>query len=197
MTDPEHKYTDAHVRANRELYEELAQTYLQHYSGEFDLLLSYQQRVELDGELTVPMIRATLNCMRFDAQVVNMPKPPTKTFDADVVDIKKPHRHLTVIKKPRYRYIKLHTTWNKTYCASLWSSACRVHRVHPDSHFEWDTTEKKFVCKLWWTCKSSWDHARFPFELLDNADAARLAALSGWAFCRKCATLTTDEEGKK
>ncbi len=115
MTEPEHKYTDAHVRANRELYEELALTYLTHYAGEFDLLLSYRHRVELGVELTVPMIRATLNCMRFDAQVVNLPVPST-VFDANVIDIttraprRRPPRE---VHKPRY--IKLRTTWRKMY----------------------------------------------------------------------------------
>jgi hypothetical protein len=207
-----YKYTDAHVRADRELYDTLAVEYLQHYAGDFDLLLSYRRRIELGVELTVPMIRATLNCMRFDAQVVGLPTPSARVFDArdvaPVIDIKtrsvKKTTHgglagglagalgeVCVAAKPRY--VKLRTHWNKTYVVSSWSTASRVHRVAPSSHFEWDTRDQTFHCRLWWACKPSWNWSRTPFELLSAGEASALvSSLPSWQYCRKCVEVMCD-----
>src|SRR5262245_30074695 len=118
MTEPgARRYTDAHVRADWQRYVELTSEYLRHYEGEFELLVSYKLRLEAGVRLSVPMIRATLNCMRFDASVVSMPEPQVL---ADVVDLTtRRARRLTFASDApapaRPRRIPLATMWRKAF----------------------------------------------------------------------------------
>jgi hypothetical protein len=75
MAAPELKYTDRDVRSDPSLME-LAVAYVLNYNGEFEPLVEAKDLFEEDGELTVPIARKVLNCMRHDATVaMNLPKP--------------------------------------------------------------------------------------------------------------------------
>lgn len=192
-----YKYTDRQVREDFHLYEQLAAEYVTNYTGEFDLLLSYQLRIQAGLLLTVPMIRATLNCMRFDAQVTGLPEPKYEVNNVTQVDFAAKRRKPPVkwwMKEenpyvpPKPLYIELKTTWNKTYGISTWASAMRVHRVNPNSYFEYDTQTKEFNCKLWWRCKpGAYSMGKVPIELLNEVEAAAVVmSWPGWQLCRTC-----------
>ena len=187
-----YRYTDQHIRRQRELYEELALQYLRNYVGDFDLLLSYKRRVEVGAPLTVPMIRATLNCMRFDATVEGLPDPAT--LPDNVIDFSQRRRELPLPAEVAHRavrrrplFIKLRTTVRMPFGISSWPTACRIHRVAPDSHIEYRTDTGEYECKLHWNCKTYWNMGRVDLELLTLDDAYDIVARwQGSAFCKTC-----------
>lgn len=202
MSDHPYRYTDAHVRANPSLYEELTTQYLEHYTGDFELLLSYRQRLELGEPLTVPMIRAVLNCMRYDAKV-SLPEPPqlSNVIEFKLRDDRRRQRHgdrfinLNRREPPapptRPRFIDLPTRWHVTHGISSWVTASRVHIIHPNSHFRYDTQEQQFECRLSWLCTPTWSMPRVPIELLTVNDVgALLDAWPGWKRCASCERLS-------
>lgn len=71
---PEMKYTDRDVRENEELFERAIE-YVQEYTGEFEYLIDMKMRVASGVDLTTPMIRGILNCMRHDPRVLDLPVP--------------------------------------------------------------------------------------------------------------------------
>lgn len=204
--DSPRAYTDLDIRADSDLYEGLALEYLRNYTGTFHLLVAYQHRLQMGVGLTTPMVRATLNCMRHDAQVTNLPVPrmhllaleaqernanryakwkrPTLFLVSDRDDEAKEY------STTKQRYIELPTTWNKTFGISTFISAKRIHRVDPESHFEYDTQTKETICKLWWCCKTPWGMGKVPIELLFDIEAAAiLGSWKGWDLCKSCADL--------
>lgn len=196
MTAPDaRRYTDAQIRADPDVYAEVVNEYLRDYHGDFDLLLSYQRRLALGFPLTVPMLRATLNCMRFDARVVNLPEPQAL---ADVVDLatRRAPRPTFVPDAPqRAHWLPLRTTWRKTYGISSYVTARVVHRINPASHFLYATATGEFTCRLSWLCKTPWSMGRASIELLTLAEAnAVLANWPGWRACSTCARLAEKEE---
>lgn len=104
------KYTDRDVRENQSFYLTVID-YLENYEGEFDYLVDMKMRVAMDRDLTVPMVRGVLNCMRHDPRVSHLPEPlppqegkvlqmPTKNKKnkkrrnrkpCDIVEFHKPH----------------------------------------------------------------------------------------------------------
>lgn len=88
---PEMKYTDRDVREDPDLTQ-LAIAYIANYTGEFDPLVEAKELFEEYGELTTPMIRKVLNCMRHDAQVVmQLPRPK---YGSNVVAFQPPKRRV-------------------------------------------------------------------------------------------------------
>lgn len=73
-TAPEVKYTDRDVRESEELVER-ALEYVRNYTGEFQYLIDMKLRVAQEGDLTTPMIRGVLNCMRHDPRITDLPTP--------------------------------------------------------------------------------------------------------------------------
>lgn len=85
------KYNDRDVRDNPDL-RLVAIDYLEQYTGEFDYLIEMKQRLALDMELTDPMVRGVLNCMRHDPRIDGMPEVVLQTESAysNVVAFRKP-----------------------------------------------------------------------------------------------------------
>lgn len=187
-----YRYTDAHVRAEPELFETLAVEYLRHYDGEFELLLSYRRRLEANERLTVPMVRATLNCMRFDARIEKMPEPshPKDEWSSRViVDFTEARERRR--KSHRPAFIDLRTHWHMRYGISHWVTATRVHMVHPDACIRYHPHTGEFECRLHWACKTPWAMSRLDIvELLSDDEVKRLLSSTNfrtWELCGTCA----------
>lgn len=185
---PGYRYTDAQVRADPDLFVTLALAYLQDYTGEFDLLRSYQVRLQNGHELTVPMIRAVLNCMRFDASVPNMPEPQQR--EARVIDFvsKAERKRKPAQASPRPAFIDLPTRWKMRYGISHWVTARSVHVVHPESVIRYYPHTGEFDCRLHWWCKTPWSMANLSIiELLSDEEAKHVLTVPRWNLCGTCA----------
>jgi hypothetical protein len=201
------KYTDQHVADEENLFRRIATEYVQNYHGNFDLLIDYRRRVEAGLPLSIPMIRATLNCMRHDARVVNLPPPRSggRASDARVIELR-PRRGFGPVQhrwvddeddeeeyvppppKPR-RYVQQKTSWKLTYAASTWVSAYLIHRVHPDSFMELDRETNIARPVVWFACKSgAYQMGKVPIAMMDAVQAyAVLLQNKGMSrMCVKC-----------
>ena len=123
---PETKYTDRDVRENEELID-AAIEYVEEYAGEFEYLIDMKMRLASGGDLTTPMIRGILNCMRHDPRVVGLPAPL-------------PHEPGTVTPiatKQRQRREK-----RKAYGGN---KDCPNPAFHSERH-DWEDNEFKYYC---------------------------------------------------
>ena len=95
----EHKYTDRDVRENANFYD-AAIRYLDQYSGSFDFLIMCKQRLAMEEDLSVGMIRGVMNCMRADPRVTGLPEPGQYSeHEAQVIPMKRPDK-----KKRGFKY---------------------------------------------------------------------------------------------
>jgi hypothetical protein len=84
---PETRYTDRDVRENGELVE-LAEQYVDGYNGDFQYLIDMKMRVHSGLQLTTPMVKGILNCMRADPRVTGLPTPLPPEENNVVVELK-------------------------------------------------------------------------------------------------------------
>lgn len=77
----ENKYTDEDVKRDPGLGV-IARHYLLDYHGSFSFLVEAKRNLQ---NLNVATIRGVLNCMRSDSNVINLPEPKGKTFDASLL----------------------------------------------------------------------------------------------------------------
>lgn len=97
---PETKYTDRDVRENVTLVE-AAMMWLEAYQGEFDYLIDMKMRLASGYELTTPMVRGVLNCMRHDPRVTGLPAPLPPIQETVVVSMaRKRQRRRGVLDGP-------------------------------------------------------------------------------------------------
>lgn len=96
---PETKYTDRDVRESPDLVE-LAVEYVEGYSGEFEYLIDMKLRLSQGYDLTTPMIRGILNCMRHDPRVSGLPSP-LPLEEGVVVEITRPTRRK---RRPKWNW---------------------------------------------------------------------------------------------
>lgn len=82
------RYNDRDVRDNPSL-RQIAEDYLEQYTGEFEFLVDLKMRAALDYDLTDPMVRGVLNCMRNDPRVVDLPEPGVHEDGAEVVSMRR------------------------------------------------------------------------------------------------------------
>lgn len=88
MTAPDHAYTDRDVRSDLAKFRSIATKYVQGYTGAFEPLVDAQDAVKEGLELTLPMVRKVLNCMRHDfAVAASLPRVVPMTKKSNVVDI--------------------------------------------------------------------------------------------------------------
>lgn len=87
---PETKYTDRDVRGNPDLVE-MAVEYVEAYDGEFEYLIDMKMRLAQNYDLTTPMIRGILNCMRHDPRVTGLPTP-VPPEEGTVIELRQPKR---------------------------------------------------------------------------------------------------------
>lgn len=80
----DYRYTDQDVRENDQL-REMAVKYLREYGGEFDPLVEAKHALDGGFELTTPMLRKVLNCMRHDFKVASKMPPPIRLMGGEVV----------------------------------------------------------------------------------------------------------------
>lgn len=209
------KYTDHQVARREDLFRRIATEYIQEYTGSFDLLRDYKLRLQAGHPLSIPMIRATLNCMRYDAQVVGLPEPEFEARDysqgrsARVVQLR-PRRGFGPVTSrwvdghpedddeeeeytppPLPRFVKQPTRWKVTYGVSTWTTAELVHRVHTDSHIVWDREKDTRKPVIGWACSGyTLKIQRLEIVLMDEVAAYKLLTENhGRArICKKCAT---------
>lgn len=72
---PEFKYTDRDVREDVSL-RTIAETYIDHYGGEFEPLLNAKREFFSTGRLETRTARVVLNCMRYDPMVSHLLHEP-------------------------------------------------------------------------------------------------------------------------
>lgn len=87
---PETKYTDRDVRENNCLVE-MAYEYVENYTGDFEYLIDMKMRLAQGYDLTTPMVRGILNCMRHDPRVSGLPAPLPPS-EGVVVELRQPKR---------------------------------------------------------------------------------------------------------
>lgn len=196
-----YKYTDEQVAGDWDPFFSLANQYVKNYDGGFDLLLQYRARVLAGYDLTVPMVRATLNCMQHDARVVNLPQPqgpknnvvPFPGRGVSFLDYREVGRRAEALDAaadrtayaddedevqplpPRPRRIKMVAKWKRDYVMSSNSAAYVIHRIHPGSHIEWnrDTGEQK--PRVYWRCQAgAHQGVRTPIIFMDALEASIL-----------------------
>lgn len=176
-----YRYTDEQVAADWDLFRSLASDYVANYEGNFELLLSYKDRVRCGYDLTVPMVRATMNCMLRDAAVVNLPEPAGPSGNVTPIyrarsfkDFKAVRRYSTsypdedygrgpqdddeddedeIVAVQRPRHIEMPLKFKHDYGIVLHMMTRVVHRVHPDSYARWDTETGTATPVIWWRCK--------------------------------------------
>lgn len=196
-----YKYTDEQVAADWNLFCSLASDYVANYEGTFELLVSYKHRVKCGYDLTVPMVRATMNCMLRDASIVNLPEPAgpgsnvtsirtarsfkdyfTRRYSPSYPDEdygRGPQRdpdddkEVTPVERPRY--VEMPIKWHHDYGIVVHKHARVVHRVHPASHARWDTETATGSPVIWWHCKGHrglYQMAKSKIIIMDSLEAA-------------------------
>lgn len=212
MSAVHYRYTDEQVAEDLNLYCALATEYVQNYTGTFHLLVAYRDRVGAGHGLTVPMVRATLNCMLHDAEVVNLPPPKYQARDyGSVTPITKARsfKDYTAPRKRRVqwlddedeeeytpppppkplRYLDVPLKLKHEYGMSTWPSSYVFHLVDPESHGVYDREENKITPKIWWRCKSgAYTMGKVPLVFMDSLEVAIHILQSGGALkaCRRC-----------
>lgn len=91
---PETKYTDRDVRIFAEESSEIIEMvyeYIERYTGEFEYLIDMKMRLAQGYDLTTPMLRGVLNCMRHDPRVTGLPTP-LPPEEGVVVELRAPRR---------------------------------------------------------------------------------------------------------
>lgn len=178
------KFHDGDVRADPQL-REIAERYLRHYRGVFDPIVAAQRSLEVGG-ITDSHIRIVLNCMLQDPNVLNMPSPEDRTFDAGSelpIGRSKSFRGMldeiaaAVPLKPERKFsYPLKTKWKYWYGISIHPHAELIHEVNPESTMMYYTSpgmRRKNVpnraregaeCELYWLCKSSMYQMPSPIE---------------------------------
>lgn len=192
MSDHAYKFTDEDVRRDTENLRVVAERYLERYAGEFPLLVQYKMLLEQGGSLTVPMVRATLNCMRFDAaSSIALPSKGATVIPVDFVDrvkrSKKPVRPVAIEVVAK--------CWNFPYGISTHKTATAVHLISPQSGWRVYTETQRWVPRVRWLCKQWHDmpgRGDDPtIELMDSTEALFLVtSVEGWRWCRGCERLS-------
>jgi hypothetical protein len=196
-----YKYTDEQVAADWNLFCSLASVYVANYEGTFELLVSYKHRVRCGYDLTVPMVRATMNCMLRDASIVNLPEPAgpgsnvtsirtarsfkdyftrrhsPSYFDEDYGrgPQRDPDDEDEVVEIQRPRYVEMPIKWRHDYGIVLHKMSRVVHRVHPDSYAKWDTETNAGSPVIWWRCKGyrgAYQMGKSKIIIMDSLEAA-------------------------
>lgn len=123
---PETKYTDRDVRESPDLAE-MAVEYVEQYGGEFEYLIDMKMRLAQGYDLTTPMIRGILNCMRHDPRITGLPAPLP------------PEEGVVVELRPAKRKKRKSHVWdreNPVPCNEIKSHD--AHTWRPDGeHYEW------------------------------------------------------------
>lgn len=96
------KYTDRDVRENSDFLPAVL-TYLEQYTGEFEYLIDMKMRAAQGMNLTVPMVRGVLNCMRHDPRVQNLPAPKPVEYGV-LIDMEEERPKRREPQQPRKRY---------------------------------------------------------------------------------------------
>lgn len=165
----DYKYTDRDVREDPRLGD-LAKAYLLTYGGEFEPLREAQSALLEFGNLTTPMIRKVLNCMRHDHHVASaMPRPARPSFGIE--DIKAFRNTQQQVQQPRLRLVEddeeervnypfdLKVKWKGEYIAATHKRAFVFHLLNPTGssiHYvpAWDW-EKRFQVRLRTYCAAN------------------------------------------
>lgn len=219
MAGLHYKYTDEQVAEDLDLYCSLATEYVCNYKGAFHLLVAYRERVLAGHGLTVTMVRATLNCMRHDARVVNLPPPKFQVNDygrtvtpitsaRSFKDVLKPRgRRVQWIDDeesyeppPPPRYTDIPLKLKHEYGISTWPSSYVFHLIDPESHAVYDREEDKISPKIWWRCKSgAYTMGKVPLIFMDSLEVAIHILQSGGALktCRRCQLDKEPDGGKQ
>lgn len=138
---PETKYTDRDVRESGDLVDR-AIAYVENYTGDFQYLIDMKMRLAQEDDLTTPMIRGILNCMRHDPRIRNMPSP-LPPDEATVTPIRSVRRQTG--KRKRYGGTKPCNDQGVEHGYHNWTDedewceyACTgwhlINRVKPDDH---------------------------------------------------------------
>lgn len=198
---PDRKYTDEDVRADDSL-RTLALAYVKTYQGEFPPLarLEYLVRTDQLVGLTVSQARMVLNCMLHDANVINLPTPTGKVFNAaehysPTGRISREHRPRIQTVRPLPSVIPLRSSWKDPFLYSSWQTAKLIHVIrNKDKHSSWmpvnymrDQHELQY--RLWVECATHVpkDYATFA----SHARANELVIHAGKKLCKECAQYTS------
>jgi hypothetical protein len=190
MEESAYKYTDSQVRADIERYRSVASEYLRNYSGEFELLLDYRHRLGKGIGLTVPMIRATLNCMRFDAQWDDrLPSRRARNVEEETNTVYVDFDQKKKIK-PYHSYNITALRWNMPYGISSNKMARTVHLVAQDSGWLYYMESREWFPRIRWNCKAFYNMPGQMYapliELMSEEDALSMTTLPGWKLCGTC-----------
>jgi len=195
---------ESHVRGDPSL-RDVAEDYVQRYVGEFDFVLDCRERLRSGRSLTTSQIRALLNCMRADPNVLQLPVPaPNRTSDDESVAqvIRLPVSYQRETSSPnRQRYVDLRTRWHREFGISQHKAARVVHRIDQRSIIRYYgratqlSYDERFDVMLRWWCGSSVPRVpnarrQLNVELLDAIDAdALVSGNSCWSYCKGCTRL--------
>lgn len=136
------KYTDRDVRGDESL-RDLAEDYVQRYTGDFEPLVDAQEALAKGEELTVAMVRKVLNSMRHDRNWYS--KMPVPKRGAEVIPMRPPRASKvpdTIPKqcaeeKGHYRH-----PWEKT--PKPGGPEWRYYWKYECSGVPWEITRKEF-----------------------------------------------------
>lgn len=199
MSDHAYKFTDEDIRRDAENLRAVAERYLERYAGEFPLLVQYKMLLEQGGSLTVPMVRATLNCMRFDAaSPIALPSKDATVIPVDFVDRVKrceiPVRPVAIEVVAK--------CWNFPYGISTHKTATAVHLISYDSGWRVYAESQRWVPRVRWLCKRWHDMSKRDqepnIELMDKHEALFLVTcVPGWKWCGSCERLSDNIPGDR
>lgn len=216
-----YKYTDEQVAADWALFRSLASDYVANYKGHFELLVSYRERVRAGYNLTVPMVRATMNCMLRDAHVIDIPEPAGPAGNVvpfrprSFKDFRAIRQHQAsypyddwrndgddeeeIVQIERPRHVEMSLKFKHDYGIVLHRMANVVHRVHPDSYARWDTETNTGTPVIWWRCKGhrgAYKMGNNEIIIMSSLEAAIHIMQSGQQFrlCLRCRELADAQQ---
>lgn len=168
----------------------LALDYLSKYNGEFMFLRLMRNNMTDGATLSNAQIKGILNCMLSDPQVVNMPIPVHKVFDAAAT--LDPFNEYPVIERPKTKYMqqKLHrfiTELNTPFGTSLHTRTEKIHFVRTPID-AWMTNYDTIRFMASWGCTG-----RIPEEraaLLTHEQAVELIMHGDRRYCPQCESVS-------
>lgn len=199
MSEHAYKFTDENVRRDPHGLTTAAENYLEQYYGEFPLLVQYKQLLKAGRTLTVPMVRATLNFMRFDPVASATLPSSQNVIPVDFVDRVK--RNQEPVRPVAIEVIA--KCWNFPYGISTHKTATAVHLISYDSGWRVYTESQRWVPRVRWFCKRWHDMSRREdkgpnIELMDKHEALFLVTcVPGWKWCGSCERLSDNIPGDR
>lgn len=182
------RYVDRDVRDDANLVD-VAESYVQRYTGDFSFLLDCRERLVVGGGLTVSQVRGVLNCMRSDPRVGHLPAPRREPMvGAKIIQLPTRVTH----KQRPFPYMNLQVRWKHEFGISTHKQARVVHRVRRDSgiryylHATESPFHERFKSRLRWVCVPG--HRNTEVELLSAHDVELLIeSHTNWKRCGTCA----------